>query len=88
MGNSVHVYHAQKGWAVRRPGALRVIAYYPERRDAIARARDYLIRRGGGSYYVHRKGRIERREKVSTTNIASEAKPVVSDAFTEENNDA
>ncbi len=68
-GYYIHVYHVKKGWAVRRSGALRVIAYYPERRDAIARAKGYLIRRGGGVYYVHRKdGRIGTRALVTEEN--------------------
>ncbi len=69
MSNYLHVYHVKKGWAVRHSSALRVIAYYPERRDAIARAKDYLIRRGGGAYYVHRKdGRIGTRVLVTEEN--------------------
>lgn len=65
MSNSLHVYHLKsRGWVVRRPGALRVIAYYPTRREALVRARSYLIKRGGGNILIHRAdGRIgERRE--------------------------
>ncbi len=66
--NAIHVYKAAKGWAVRKPGARGVIAYYPTRYAAIERGRSYLLKRGGGNLRIHRAGRIERSERIEENN--------------------
>jgi hypothetical protein len=46
-------------WAVRRPGASRASSVHPTQAEAIRRARDSLVRDGGGELTIHgRDGRI------------------------------
>ena len=62
--NRFHIYQTSRGWAVRRREARRVIKYYQYRSEAIARARELLLRDNGGDIFIHRLGRIEHKVTV------------------------
>ncbi len=53
-------------WAVHRPGTSRASSVHPTQADAIQRARESLVRDGGGELTIHgRDGRIRDSDTVA-----------------------